>query len=620
MSSAPTAEGNFTRTPLVHLLVYMLDQRRTGTTAFTEPSGAKHSIYFQGGIPAKIQTGTMIAPFDRVILEMGLLDEATVRATLLEVSKQKVLFGRLLVSKGLLDESAIRRVLTAQLAQKVGALFELPSDTTYAYYDGENQIANYGGPELTPCEPLAVIMAGVRVRARDPIVDATLERLAARPLGLHIDADPRSFDLQPREAAVVDVLRTKRLTLAELIAAGVADERVVRSTIYALAITRHLDLGAGKGPIGLTKVRSSSLPPGPDKEAARETAARMLRQVAPGSPASHKAVSSVPPRAPEEAPQAQGRVRTGAHKAIEVPPQPATTGAGRVRTGAHKAIEIPSPATAAASTPTGGDVSSRRVEIRERHENIEKATHFEILGVTEDAAPDKIQAAYFALAKAWHPDRLPPELVDLKPQVSKVFAKMSDAFQTLNDAEKRAEYVQKLSEGIPADAEQEKVARAVDAALDFQKAEVMLKKHDVNGAESLARRAAAADPDQPEYVALLVWIQSMRRGDPPALAEGARTAHYDDLIKTLDSVLSKEPRYERALFYRGMLLKRSGYPEKAIRDFRLAAEINPKNLDAVREVRLFEMRNKKGPDSNPPSSKANTKNEGGGLFGRLFKK
>src|SRR5262249_43808564 len=161
------------------------------------------------------------------------------------------------------------------------------------------------------------------------------------------------------------------------------------------------------------------------------------------------------------------------------------------------------------------------------------------------------------------------ELVDLKPQVSKVFAKMSDAFQALNDAEKRAEYVKKLHDGGAADADQEKVARAVDAALDFQKAEIMLKKHDLNGAETLPGRAAAADPDPPEYIALLVWIQAMRRGDLPVLAEGARTTHYDDLIKTLDALLSKEPRYERALFYRGMLLKRSGYPDKAIRDFRL---------------------------------------------------
>jgi cytochrome c-type biogenesis protein CcmH/NrfG len=89
--------------------------------------------------------------------------------------------------------------------------------------------------------------------------------------------------------------------------------------------------------------------------------------------------------------------------------------------------------------------------------------------------------------------------------------------------------------------------------------------------------------------------------------------HYDDLIQMLDEVLRGDPQYERALFYRGTLLKRSGKSDKAMRDFRLAADLNPKNLDAVREVRLFEMR------------KRDQKGEAGGdaqggLFGKWFKR
>ena len=102
-------------------------------------------------------------------------------------------------------------------------------------------------------------------------------------------------------------------------------------------------------------------------------------------------------------------------------------------------------------------------------------------------------------------------------------------------------------------------------------------------------------------------VLPQRRGEPKA-GDGAASRPYEDLIRTLDAVLTKEPRYERALFYRGMLLKRSGDADKALRDFRLAAEINPKNLDAVREVRLHDMRKQQQPPS------------GGGLLGKLFKK
>jgi tetratricopeptide (TPR) repeat protein len=163
--------------------------------------------------------------------------------------------------------------------------------------------------------------------------------------------------------------------------------------------------------------------------------------------------------------------------------------------------------------------------------------------------------------------------------------------------------------------EQEQVARVVDAALEFQKAEILLKKNDLAGAERLVAHAVEVDPDQPEYLALLAWICALRRGDPPDLREGHTSTHFDDLVKILDGILAKEARFERALYYRGVLLKRGGRMEKAMRDFRLAAEINPKNLDAVREVRLYEMRKRSGP---APKDKPAEGQEG--LFGKFFKR
>jgi len=148
----------------------------------------------------------------------------------------------------------------------------------------------------------------------------------------------------------------------------------------------------------------------------------------------------------------------------------------------------------------------------------------------------------------------------------------------------------------------------VDASIEHQKAEVMLKKNDLAAAEGFAKRAALADPEQVEYIALLTWIQALRRGDPPVVPEGKTSTFYDDLVSILDGVLVKDPMFERALYYRAVLLKRSGKEEKAMRDFKLAVQLNPKNIDAVREVRLNQMRrDKKRKDET-------------GLLGKLFKK
>ncbi len=267
------------------------------------------------------------------------------------------------------------------------------------------------------------------------------------------------------------------------------------------------------------------------------------------------------------------------------------------------------------------DLAARRAEIEQRAASIDDHDYFQVLGVTPDTSPSELQTTYFALAKTYHPDRLPPELADIKPLVARVFARITEAYRTLSDPARRREY---LSQDNPNDLrEQEKVARAVDAALELQKAEALLKKNDLLGAEALARRAFEADPEQPEHITLLVWIQALRRPNPPALREGAITTYYDDLIKILDIVLSKEPRFERALFYRGTLLKRAGRHDKALADFRLVAEINPRNIDAAREVRLHEMRVREGgsPKAQRPGSGGAPDNpEGGGLLNKIFKR
>jgi len=703
----PTAEGGLQRTPLVHLLVYMLDRRLTGTTCFVDPDRFVHGIYFVDGVPSKVWTGTMVAPLDRVILDLGLLDEQALRNSLKEISKKRVLHGRHLVTKGLIDRETLLTVLRHQLVRKLVALFDLPPATTYAYFDGLNLLEGYGGPELLECEPLAVIMAGVRMRADNPVVDATLERIAHRPLGLHLQAEMKRFQLHRDEAAVVDLLRTRRMTLPELCSAGVAQERVVRLTVYALAITRHLDLGVpGRGPVGLGRERPASplievVPVAIREREGREgqrPAGRAAPPSSPGTPAPRTTRSG--PGAVEEAaarvraarevggrpapvvtivgggggggggagaddePSPPPNRRTGMPAAAGAPegvamprspelrspssprtlaspgvrptaPQPQARPAAReterpapdrgaMPPAAPAAPVAAAPAPAAPAAPAGGvDLAARRAEIEARSAAVDHDDFFTLLGVTQDVAPERIRTAYFALAKQWHPDRQPADLQDLKSQVARVFARISEAYQTLSDAGRRAEYAASLQEKAESRAaEEEKVVRAFDAALEFQKAEILLKKRDLAGAEALAQRALNADPEEPEYLTLYVWIQALRRGDPAPGQEsaGAAAGRYDDLIQQLDAVLEKEPRYERALFYRASLLKRSGQADKAIRDFQLVAELNPKNIDAIREVRLHEMRKRGAPEPQPPQGGGGGGAGGPGLLGKIFKR
>ena len=262
------------------------------------------------------------------------------------------------------------------------------------------------------------------------------------------------------------------------------------------------------------------------------------------------------------------------------------------------------PAEPAAKASSTQAIADRRKEILERAATIDTQNYFEMLGIPEDFPIAQVQAAFIALAKKWHPDRLPGELADVREACARVFSRLSEATSTLSDEEERKRYMRLLTEGGATPEDQQKIGAVIEAATSFQKAEVMLKRGDVVKAEELCALAVRLD-SQPDYVAMLAWIEALK----PANQSMDATAR---LEAVLTSAIEKSERCERAVFYRAMLRKRMGHAKAAVEDFRRAFELNPRNLDAQREVRIFEMR-QAAPSATDPKSKPS-------FMGRLFKK
>jgi DnaJ-domain-containing protein 1 len=306
------------------------------------------------------------------------------------------------------------------------------------------------------------------------------------------------------------------------------------------------------------------------------------------------------------------------------PPPPVTM---TTPTGPHRQSTVPPISQRSSSLPpisTGGDNSRKR--IRDRAALIDAEDYFTMLGVTHDAAPEAIRTAFFALAKQWHPDRLPATLVDVKEPCGKVFARMSEAYQTLIDPAKRKTYLDSLGGSMATPGEQETIVRVVDAAQSFQKAEILFKRGDVVAAEALVRHANDADPKQAEYLALLAWIEATK----PGHSSDQETVGQ---IEKLTHAIELNEKCERAYFYRAMLYKRLGNSSAAMKDFRIVVELNPRSVDAQRELRLFNMRGgktetqprKESPrpmtkDTPSQPGKPAKKEESKGLFGSFFSK
>lgn len=250
------------------------------------------------------------------------------------------------------------------------------------------------------------------------------------------------------------------------------------------------------------------------------------------------------------------------------------------------------------------DTAAKAKELRESAHKLLALDYFSVLGVGRGASPEEVKRAFIEAAKAWHPDRVPTGLDEVRPLFGKVFARLELARATVSDPQRRAHYIEELAKPAGGAASPSEMA-AAEAKLEFQKAEALLKKNDAVQAEAHLRRAVQLAPANAEFQVLLVWLQAK----PDSTIERLR-----ELVTDLDRLLDRAPQSERVYFYRGQLKKRLDRTKEAMADFARAAELNPHNVEAIREVRLYKMRQEKAA-AGPAESESPL-----GFFRKLFKR
>ncbi len=217
---------------------------------------------------------------------------------------------------------------------------------------------------------------------------------------------------------------------------------------------------------------------------------------------------------------------------------------------------------------------------------------FAVLELAEGASPAEVKRAYFALAKTFHPDRLLAQgLDDLQADAARVLARGNEAFATLSDPKRRAEWVANRGAGdlrAKQEAEDAEAQRILTAEFCSEKAEILLKRRDFAGAVTEAQQAVTLAPKEGRYQAVLVWATwcATLEGDrPPLLAKTRRT---------LENAVKDEPKFANGFFWLAQVARAAGDDAAAQRAYLKAHELDPRNLDAEREVRLYNMRKQKG--------------------------
>lgn len=234
----------------------------------------------------------------------------------------------------------------------------------------------------------------------------------------------------------------------------------------------------------------------------------------------------------------------------------------------------------------GAGHDGKRKEIEEKAARLLAMDHFAVLGVSRTASVEEVGRAFTNAAKEWHPDRIPPGLEDMSPLFTHVFARLDEARHALSDPSRRLQYATNLQKGVhPAVAAASAQSHGAEAQLEAKKAEALLKKNDLAGAEQHLRRAVQLAPGNATYQADLIGLLARR----PGIAH----AKLKELGQELSRLLQQDEKCERAYFERARIRKRLEDPNGAAADFARAAELNPRNVEAAREVRIHTMRTEK---------------------------
>jgi CheY-like chemotaxis protein len=242
----------------------------------------------------------------------------------------------------------------------------------------------------------------------------------------------------------------------------------------------------------------------------------------------------------------------------------------------------------------GGDARVAQPEPHEeagRHELAALAEQFRdvdafgILSVTRTASDEEIRTSYAELAKQTHPDRLVGASGAVLRLSEEVFGAVSKAYEQIGDYGSRMAYLKEQRGEQERSEILEEGQRALRAELAFQKGEALLRARRFEEAHAQFAEAVETYPEEGEYLAYQGWAFYLVSPDEHGRISKA--------VKMVQQGRKLAPDREKPYLFLGRLFKAADRPDTAERMFTRAIQLDPDQVEALRELRLMNMRREK---------------------------
>lgn len=555
----------------------LLRQRFTGTVTLSQrdPAGTR-TVWFRGGMPVFTDWISEHARLGELLLAAGRIDAAGLARALAVHASGNDRLGEILLELGLIDQATRSEMLREQCQRKLVEGFAARAVGPEAVVTAvEHDLGN--GDELAQLNVLALLLQGVAAHYEDDRISAELGSalagdLVATPALARYE---RQFGFEPSDAPILAAL-ARGVSLAGLITPGVEPSRA-RKIVYTLWATQMLRTGddaiqaIAKGATAAAAAAEAGVTIG--WQSSKPAVARR------GRPESKPIATAKPEPAKREPPESK--------PPESEPPEPKPAKPEREREDFEAGLAA--------------------LEAKVANE----ANAFALFGLELDADRKQIREVWAELSKTYHPDALEGAgRSALRERVERVFAALSEAYGVLSDKAQREqlrEALQAAGGSLKAGEDTAAVVRnAFEAELLARDADKLLAANQWARAAELFARAHALSPKDSDVEAALIYAEFRRDSTDPTAT-----------IAKLGKLLADTPNCARAHYLKGLLELSVGDTNNAKHSFSTAHKLNPRNIDAERQLRAIMLRERAA-----GSSKAETKDDkkrGFGLRG-LFKK
>ncbi len=562
--------GEFSDLSLGLLLIWLLREEKTGELLLCWDD-LKQQISFESGFPVGTRGGWPENFLGWILRERGYIDDNIYLQSLQEMAKTNKLQGQILLEMGVITPEQLQQALAIQLRRKLVRLFKIEN----AQFNFTTSPApKYRDVPPKEIEPLSIISLGIRNEYTPERIEKDLEPLLSTKIRLTTDdlsAQLNKLKLEDDELASLDLLQDWT-SVEEFVNSEYLEPfnaKVLLCILKNTDLLEELEDDEEEFEIELEEeeleLESSETPEAIDAPP-RATAAG-------STPSKSSEIPKVTVSSRDTPVRAQARPLEQMRPRIES--RPAQTSEKKVKRRRQELVIPPGIALSPEEKAELDEIQRKLNQIRER------ADYYQLLEVKRDSTVDEIRNSYYKLSRNFHPDRVAGTNLEwLKETLEEIFMHLNEAFSTLTNKKKRAEYDQQL-EDPEAQKLKEKANLAAQAEILYAKGKILLKTRKFDQAEEQLKWACQLMPEVGDYQIALAWaIYNNPKYQPEEKKKKA--LHHLKLAEKYGG--EPDPfHYYAALIYKG-----ENQLEKAKEHLVKLLEKNPEHSEGKREYRAVE--------------------------------